>query len=154
MVNSQMIKEVVDAFKLDLNTEIIPTVIPVCEVNPKFTKMGISRSQSLTNATANTIYTTPATQDFYLTGGCLSFVRDATATSTLFNIQYYDEHGQTQNLLTFAGVTLTAGSGAAATPLFNPIKVQRGTIISINSSTNTGNFKVTAQVYGYIDEVR
>jgi hypothetical protein len=153
MVNSQVTREIVEALKLDINVQAIPSPIPVIEVGVKQVKRGMNRSQSLANATSGTIFTTPVDQDFYITGANLTFVRDATATSALFNISYTDEGGQSQNILTFAGVTLNLGYGATQTPPMHPIKVARGTNINLNSSTNVGNFKVTAQVYGFIDEV-
>lgn len=153
MVNSQVVAEIVNALKLDQQVDNIPNPIPVIEVGVQSIKKGISRSQSAANATQTLIYATPTNADFYLTGGNLTFQKDATATSTLFNIAYVDENNQAQNLLTFGLVTLNAGVGSTQTPPFHPIKCARGSNITINSSTNTGNFKTTGQIYGYIDEV-
>jgi hypothetical protein len=153
MVNSQVTKEIIDELKLDQNVDQIPTAIPVIEVGVQSVKRGLNKSQSISNATSATIYATPTDQDFYLTGANLTFVRDATATSTLFNITYYDENGVQTNLLTFAGVTLNLGYGATQTPPMHPIKVKRGTNINLVSSTNNANFKATGQIYGFLDEI-
>lgn len=153
MANWQVTQEIIQALKLDINVDKIPQPIPVVEVGVQSIKKGVSASQSCTNATTATVYTTPTDRDFYITGGNLTFVRDATATSALFGLGYTDENGGSQNLLTFAGVTLNACWGSTQTPQMHPIKVKRGTNIVITSSTNVGNFKATGQIYGFIDEM-
>lgn len=154
MTNSQVIKETVEAFKIDTNVSAIPNAIPVIEVGVKSVKNGLSFSSTLVNATSTTLFTFPSDRDTYLTGAMITFVRDALATSELFAITYVPaEDTANRTIVNYAGVTLTAGNGSATTPQFHPIKVKRGSVVTITSTTNTGNFKVTGLIYFFYDDV-
>jgi len=156
MVSSTIIGEIQQATKqptlAGLPDRLSSFIQSSCECNPKLTKNGFSDSTSCTNATAATVMTTSANVDTYLFGGSLFFIRDATATSTSFTLRYTNELGAVVNLLSLPGITLTAGSGGTQCSLSHPIKVKRSTNIEITSSSNTGNFKLTGQVYFFLDE--
>jgi len=156
MVNSQVISEIVNALKIDIRTTPIPNAIPVIEVGTKQTKNGFSGSNSLTNGTSATIYTADSTRDTYITGATLSTVRDATAVYGLVSVKYIPFEGSTTavNILSLGGITLTAHPlVTAVTPTMHPIKIARGSNVTLVSDSATGNFKATGQIYGFIDEV-
>jgi len=154
MVNSQLVQEVSDAFKIDERVEKIPNALPVVDVTPKFTLQGIVKSQSLLNGTSVTIYRTPVKGRFWITGANIAYQKDATATSTSFAIAFTPKKTNVaQNLISLPTLTLVAGSNSQNTPTFNPIEVKPDTDINITSATNVANFRVTAQIYGFLDEV-
>lgn len=153
MVNTQVIEEIEDALKIDRRVERAPSPLPVIEVGVKSIKNCITASQSNTSATSATLFTTSNDCDTYLTGASLTWIRDASATSTLFAIYYVDENGLNKILLSVGGITLTAGSGSTITPPMHPIKLKRGSNVTITSTTNVANFKLTGQIYYFIDEI-
>jgi len=68
--NSTTTKELIEAGKLQVVQGVPQTIAnyiqPVIEVNPKLLRtITIVRKINCSNSTQNTIYTTPATQDFY-----------------------------------------------------------------------------------------
>jgi len=157
MVSSSIIEEIQQATKqptlAGLPDRLSSFIQSSCECNPKLTKDGFVASNSLTNATSGALMTAPSS-DFgmYICSAQMSWVRDATATSLLFNLIYVNEYGATINFLSVPGVTLTAGSGSTSIVFPHPLKVLPGSALTINSSTNVGNFKVSAQINYYLDE--
>jgi hypothetical protein len=154
MVNSQIVKETTEAFKLDRNIDTFPVVVPVVEVGVKSVKEGLSRSTSLVNATSATLYTAPSDQDCYLTGATLSLIKDVTATTTTIAIQYVDINGANQNILSIGSITLTVHTSQVVTPNMHPIKLLRGSAVTITSATNVATFKANGQIYFFLDEVQ
>jgi len=152
MVNSQMIKEVSEAFKIDERVEKVPSAIPVCEVNPKVIK-NIRSIATSTSSTSQTIVTTPIDQDFYLVGCTLSVTKDATATSVGTSITYTDEYSLSSSLCRIAGLTLTPQSQTVSVQLTHPILVKRNTAINLTNSTNVANIFAQAIIFYFIDEV-
>ncbi len=152
MVNSQLQKEISDAFKIDERIEKIPSAIPVCEVNPKVVKNGFAYVGTATNATSSIIVTTPTTGVFYITGLALTIIKDATATSTVTNISGIID-GQTKILISLPSITLTAQSISISISLIHPIKIDSGTNISVLNGTNVANITAKACIYGFLDEI-
>jgi hypothetical protein len=155
--NSELIKELQGSTKIQtmsgLPTILSSNIVPTIEINPKIVKNGSNISQSLANATSSGFtFTAPTDRDMYITGANLTFVRDATATSTKFAVTYVNDLGATITLLSFGGVTLNAGSGSTQTPAMHPIKIQRGSTMTITSTSATGNFSINAQIYYFIDD--
>lgn len=154
MVNSQLIHEVTDAFKLDLRVDKIPSVIPVCEVNPKHNKSQICKFVTKTTTGTLSIMQTPTDQDFYLTGCTLSFSKDAAcdmATGHLF-IQCISD-GAIQVLCGLAILTTTAERDTISVQFRNPIKCDRNTAIQSVGTFAAGNCSRSATITGFIDEI-
>lgn len=152
MVNSQQVKELVDALKLDRNVEKIPAAIPVVETNPKLLKNLLINSNTASNATSATVFSTPATQDYYLCAFTLSWCKDATATATLCALNVTVD-GAVKITGRISGITLVATEQTLSVTLPHPIKVDRGTNINITNNNNVANVVASATIFGYIDEV-
>lgn len=154
MVNSQMVKEISEAFKIDERIEKIPNAIPVCEANPKIIKNGFTKYNVLNAATSAVIYTTPADQDFYLTSAAIAFIKDSSSTSTLFQINYTEANASTSiPLLYYPSITLTAQSGSNNIVLPHPVKIKRNTQITISTDQATAVVRAAGTISGFIDEV-
>jgi hypothetical protein len=150
MVNSYIIKRIIDLFKLDIRVDKIPNPIPVVEVNGRELKTSYALA---TNSGGATIFTAPTDRDLYICGFTFAYIRDASATSTYHELRYTDEDNQTRRLFGFPCLTLTAGKGEVTMVLDKPIHVARGSNITHNSSTSTGNFQLACNILYYIDDV-
>lgn len=122
------------------------------EVNPKLLRrINITKSADANNATSATIYTTPTDQDFYLVAAYLATIKDATATSTSERI-LATINGASTNILRFLSFTLTAETRDTQITLPIPVKIDRGTTITVNNGTGNANISTTGGIYGYVDE--
>lgn len=129
--------------------EVLPYITPTVEVQPR---INILRRVSLTNATAATIYTTPADKDFYLTHVTISMSKDATATVTDSNV-FCIVDGVNRQILEMTSTTLTATTQSMVVSLEHPIKVDRNTAITLTANTAVANHKHAACISGYTVEV-
>lgn len=155
--NSNLTKELIDVAKLqqskgEIPSELAEKVIPVIDINPKHARVAnVVKRTIATNATAQTIYTTPTDKDFYLTSASLAMIKDATATSLFSTIQLIpDGSTSTIPILLIPGFTLTAQTGQISLSFPAPIKVAKGTNITINNSTNVGNVSADGCITGYL----
>lgn len=152
MVNSQVVAETAQAFKLDLNVDKIPAPIPVIEVGVKSVKNAIAANAGLSNATSATVYTCPSNQDFYLTSCILNMIKDATSTSLYVTLRVYI-NGQSTTLIYIPCFTLTAQTMSCNLIFPHPLKLDRGSQINVLSDTNVANIKAYGSISGFIDEV-
>lgn len=128
-----------------VGAEVNPTIQPNVEIK-RVSDFFIEGS--ITNSTSGTIGSIPADKDVYIVAMTFSMIKDATATATLFNLKA-TINGVSKTILTFAGLTLTADSKDIAIAFVNPIKVDRGSDVTINADTNVANFRCRATVIGY-----
>jgi len=152
--NSALTKELIEGGRLQTIQGVPQTISnyiqPVMEVNPKLLRIcNLCKSASASNATGVTIYTTPTGQDFYLVSCQLGVIKDVTSTSTNTNIQVFID-GVSISLLRIPGITLTPQSEVISLAFPYPIKIDRGTAISTNSSSNVANITYVATIQGYI----
>lgn len=153
--NSELKKELQEGAKTQSFKEIVPSqladkVVPVMEVNPKLLRrINLVKTAECNNATTATVYTTPSDKDFYLCGGNLSLIKDVTATSVRSGINFTSE-GVGCVLLRIVGITLTVEQDTVSISLPYPVKVDRGTNITVTNSTNVGNVFSQGTIYGYI----
>ena len=153
--NSSISRIMIDGLNLkgeNSTNEINDIIIPTFETNPRLVKDGTCYVGANTNSTATTMVTLPADKQFYITGACITTQKDATATSTSFNISITKDAEVGKQIIVTPGVTLTAGIIGNSIMFSNPIKVDKGTAIIINSATNVGNFRTSAVISGYFDE--
>lgn len=153
MVNSQQISEVIDAFKVDLRVEKIPSSIPVVETNPKIVRnIEITYGATATDATSATILTTPTDKDFFILGSILSTSKSSAATA-LFSTITCTING----LACVINKNIHNASAAAnvQSPIWygnHPIKVDRGTNITVTNSTNNTFIQSSGLIFGYYDQ--
>lgn len=128
------------------NSKVTP-VIDVTPLNHKTLDFGIAVSAD--NAVAATLFTSSANADTYLTSGTLGWIKDATSTSTLATIRAV-VNGGTFILAAIPGITLTANAQTISFVLPYPVKIDRNTAVTLTSSTNVANIKITGVIHGYI----
>lgn len=135
----------IDQFSDDVSSNLV-AVVPVLPVTR------IVRSNSRPTTGASTIFTTPTSKDFYLTGAMLTVAADAACDTTEQWLSVVIE-GVTYRLLSVQKLTLTAVQEVVPMTFNPPIKVDRGVAISINQSFTVGAAQIGATIYGYTEEV-
>jgi len=150
--STELLKGMRDNAKVQ-NLESVPSqladkVVPVMETNPILLRK-CNISKGLVSSASGTIYTTPTDRDFYIVASCLSVVRDASATSVSTRILATID-GLASPILGICGVTLTAGSSEQSISFPTPIKVDRGTNITVSFNTATAVITAYSQITGYL----
>jgi hypothetical protein len=152
--NSSLTKELTDVAKIQVSRDSVPNqlaekVVPVIDVNPKHARiLNIVRATTMTNGTTTTMFTTDASRETYISSCSLAFIKDATSTATNIALTCIID-GVTQTLIRLPGITLTASSDSLAMSFPFPIKVDKGSAITITSDTNVANIIVKATLQGF-----
>jgi len=148
--NTGILKNLSDFWRLkgdELPDQLDEVVVPVFDVMPP---ANLIRTVSANNTgAAQTIYTVPADQDFYLTSATLSLIKDATSTSTGTQIKVTID-GTARNILYIASITLTAQQAQMTQAYRFPIKVDRGTNITLEHSAGVANILGIATIQGFL----
>ncbi len=153
--NSDLIKGMANDAQIQLNRDYPPQqladkVVPVMETNPRILqKLNYTHSNTATNATSATIYTTPTDQDFYLSAVALAIIKDATSTSVKSAITA-TINGVAQDLLSIPEITLTAQTAQMSLAFPKDILIDKGTNIVVTNSTNVANILATGVIFGYL----
>lgn len=150
-----------DTIKQLLNLEMYQDKVPaeiedrvqlVIDVNPfRNESCDIVASNSAINSTSQTIYTTPTDKDFYICGAVISVIKDVTSTSIYSRIAGTIA-GATVLLLSIPGLTLTIQQDSVSINFSFPIKIDAGTNILIENSTNVGNVSSRGIIYGFTSD--
>jgi hypothetical protein len=133
-----------DTIPADVGNMLVPTI-------PIERYCNIVKSGTNSNATSTTIYTTPSDKDFYLTAFSMSLIKDVNAAGVAFSLKIYVDAVQIA-VLTISSLTLTVHSSQLNMALKYPIKVDKGTIISLTSNSAVGNFIQACNIIGYTVE--
>lgn len=153
--NKQIVNTAIDEFKLNPLTDaiprqVVPTIQPVFELKRKICNVG---EQAIAdNALTENIYTTPVDKDFFLCGGFLSVIKDATATSIVSTISLTKSDGTAFYPAMIETMTLTAQNANQNFYISPPVLVKRGTVITVTNSTDVGNVKARGCIWGYTEE--
>jgi hypothetical protein len=136
----------------EIPKNVVPTIQPIFDVNRNITKIMRSATSPTTGST--TIYSTPTDKDFYLTGIHLGYTADASADNTSVNMTAFIEDGTSAyTILRLPKTTLTATTeNITFTPLY-PLKINRGTVIQIQSTFTVGSCTRTGSICGFVDGI-
>jgi hypothetical protein len=160
--NSDLTKELIKGAKIQTGRDNVPSqiaekVVPVMEVNPKLLKETDAggAGYSLGSSTYVILYTTPSTgKDFYLTDYTFSFVKDVACDTASGPITLQvSKNGANFVVSRSMVLTLTAERETISGTLKQPIKVDRGTNISLIFGTHTaGTYIKSGVVTGFFEE--
>ena len=150
--------EIREAIKRLLNLEMYTDKVPaeiedrlqlVLDVSPFKNKISnINVSGAATNSTSTTLLTTATDKDTYVTAVSLSIIKDVTATSVFSGINVVI-NGAVIYLTRIPGITLTVQQDSMSVSFPYPIKLDRGTGITLANSTNVANVSSYATVSGF-----
>jgi hypothetical protein len=132
--------------------KIADAIIPVIDVNPKLKYSNKIHTSFLTGGggTSAGIYTTPMDKDFYLTGACLSIVKNATSNSTVTSIRVGTADGPTSNIISIIGLTLTEQDQTVWCPFPIPLRLARGSAITLITDSTGAGYEVRGSIIGYL----
>ncbi len=136
-----------DQFSDEVSPNLVAVVpiTPVCRI--------IKAAGSSATGTMN-VWTTPTDKDFYLTGANLSMVKDAAndmATGNVSLAVFVD--GVAVNPIGIALLTLTAQNQTVQANFSIPIKLDRGSVISVGATYAAGAMRRFVTINGYTEEV-
>ncbi len=160
ITNSDTVKELQEAaglqFAMDMEEkDIQKLIVPTIEINPKLLRFcNIVKNATASNATAATIFTTPANQDFYLLAAQMSMIKDASATSLASSIDLTPEGAQLASIMVIRGISLTAQNDSLTISFPVPLKLERNTTITINNTTATATVVSSGMIVGFIDYIK
>jgi hypothetical protein len=136
--------------KGEQTAEVADFIQPVKEINPSmdWIKSGVSAA----TGTA-TLATTPSSKDTYITGVFLGVNKNAacdTATGAIAIAATIN--GVSTNLLRIPVITLNAENSNISQAIYPPIKIDRGTSITIGGTFAAGAMVRTYGVMGFTQE--
>jgi hypothetical protein len=154
--NPQVTKQVADLLDNQFPDKVpeidLSKIVLVANVNPKnYRRCDVVAEGTISNGTNNIIYTTPTDKDFFLTSAMLHSLKDvtSTSTSTLLGVVIA---GASVNVLSIYGITLTVQDQIISNTFFDPIKIDRGSQITVKTSTAVANVRARAVITGYTVE--
>lgn len=154
MVDMQS-KEVIDKVSDELKVQpamAIPKALAekiqlVYGVNPTRIINVMERAEvSATGTTA--IFTTPTDRDFFLTAYYFNCSATAAADNTVYTLAFSPE-GKASESVRFPKLTLTAGNERIVMNYNPPIKLERGTTITMGTTFTVGAVVRQATIFGY-----
>ncbi len=150
--NNTINKSMADTFNLkgESTDEIMNEIVPVIVVEPK---VDIFINSAKTTTGANTIYTTPTTKDFFLTGILISYVKDAVcdvADGVITLNTTID--GLTRFIISLPVLTLTAQQDEKVIIFNKPIKIDRGVTFNYSGTFGAGKMIRECSIIGYTVE--
>jgi len=148
-------KEVIDKISEDLKIqpamtiprEIAKQIQLVYGVNPD--RLIRRASAGASDATTATILTTSAVKDTFLIAMQLTVSKDVVATSILSSIVGTPFGGITDLLLRIRYEPVTVGQFSQGLSLPIPMKLDRGSLVTVVNSTAVGSIDATAIIYFY-----
>ena len=165
--NQAVMQKLIDELKLYPGKDIIPTelaekILPVFQINEQDVTVSTEKANVVKTAevgfdggVSNTIYTSPATGKFYLTGFIISGVNGASAAYNSAKINI-DIDGATVPVgkihlaprITVAGDAVIPYQVVSMT-LNNPILIDQATTLDLVTENDDGHFSGT--IYGYTE---
>lgn len=152
ITNKDAIKALIDGAQLpiqDFPNRLASSVVPVLDITPDFhRKINIVRTGGSATTGDTTIYTTPATRDFYL---CSCFITSSdTATSDNTSILIFATiDGVERAILRHIKLTLVADNNTSTISFPNPIKIDRGTVMGVRNSFSVGTSEKVGGIHGF-----
>lgn len=149
-------KEVIDKMSEDLKIQpalALPrmlgnAIIPVFDAGPR-KACNIIKNSTVSDAVLGTLYTTPSDKDFYLNSVSLSVTKDAGNTSIASYIELTDVFGNVTKCIVLRYEPSTAGSHHDSICFPMPIKLKKGTTISIKNTASTASIDTNATITGF-----
>ncbi len=153
--NSELIKEIQNATKIPtlqgVSRTISNQIVPVIEVNPKVTKNPFIVSGTGADSSNVTLYTTPTNQDVYVIGLCFTITKDGANTSDIARVQAF-VNGQAINLAYLSLVPSVASGNSIFVSFSHPLKLDRGTIVSMRPSNATASIDSYCSLQLFVDD--
>ena len=151
--NIDLIKSIIDKAKLQTAVDKVPTelaekIIPVLVADTTEKLIQVARAAA-TDATGVTIHTTSETKDTYLTGLHLTISKNNVNDSIISAINATTFGEAAGSVLVLRYEPLTAGQLHASITFSHPIKLEKGTPITISNSGILASIDTTGMIFFY-----
>jgi len=132
----------------NISDQVNPVIQPTMEIKPF---ANIVRGVANANTGGTTIFSTPTDKDFFLTYVQISGSSLADADNTSFNA-FANIDGVNEELVQVQKQTLTAHTFTQAVHFDPPIRIDRGTGITVNTAFTVGAARKSGCLNGYTVE--
>jgi len=155
--NKNLIKGIIDGLNIQLNQSAVPVeyaekVVPTFETNTKLLRRcNIVKQGARTTNGSSTLYATPTDKDFYLCSFWLQNISSATADNVSISLLATIE-GISTAIIYFNKPTLTLFQETLQVSVPFPIRLDRGTNVTISSTFTLGTSNTSAVIIGYTDD--
>jgi hypothetical protein len=149
-------KEVIDKLSRDLKIQpalslpknVVNSVQPIFNVNPDRELKAVLGSAI--DAASNTIFTTDSKKETYIAGVGVTVSKDASATSNLTTVRAIP-YGASSTSYIFAMryEPLTAGQFTSYFTFPHPMRIKKGSTVTITNSTAIASIDASAVIYYY-----
>lgn len=119
---------------------LLPNVQAVMDMTPRFHRntQDTKVSEPTTSATSNSVFTSSADKDTFITGARLSYAKDATCDVSDGQVRLRCIiNGVIKTLISLPVITLTAQQDSMNVSFDRPVKIDRNTSVSIFQGTFT-----------------
>lgn len=148
-------KEVIDKISDNLKVQpsmMIPRALAkdiqlTYDVNPTRV-IDLVRIGSAVDSASATVHTASTEKDTFITGFCLTMIKDVSAVSAATDLRVIIG-GATRQIAIITGLTLTVQNETITGNFAMPIKIDRGSAITLTHSNATASVKGSAIIYGY-----
>lgn len=133
-----------------ISDQVNPVIQPTIEIKPR---LDVVRSLNSQTSGTMTIFTTPTNKDFYLVTANLSIIKDVVADlASGALIVRCRINNRNADILLISLLTLTAQDISTANSYDPPIKLDRGTTITVPGTFTVGAVSRSAAIAGYTVE--
>lgn len=133
----------------DFLSEEVAGPVATIAIEPVARQLG-SNNRATTGT--STVITAASDKDTYITGVQVSITADASSDSTTFLVQIV-QNGATVRLAQYFKTTLTAYTCVDYINFSKPIKLDRGSIVTIQNTFTVGTSNIGCVLHGYTEEV-
>jgi len=153
--SKEVIDKISDELKvqpsLQIPRELMKQIQLVYNVNP--TRIVNVLESASGSVSGNTVaFTTPATQDFFLTGVTISTISDATADNTSILGFCTLEGKASANFITIVKLTTTAHEQTSVIEFNPPLKLERNTTVGVFTSFTVGANTKAINIIGFVTD--
>lgn len=152
-MNTEIINQTRDVFKINLSNEKIPNIVPTAEVNPRLVKVSKVYTSIKTTTGSGTSFTPNANQDCYIRSVTLSIIKDATCDTADGSNNWNCYVDGLQQYFYIPLLTLTAQNNSKTWTFTPALKIDRGTAIGWGNNTFAAGKNIRSiEIEYYIDE--
>lgn len=143
------LKELIKDTGIDITPKkISETIMPVIDVSPKPKKYFLQQAYRASSG-SGILHTCSSVKDTYLVYAELAGTADATADNTEYELKAQPHHEATDNLITFVKTTTTAFNQSGRVSFPEPILLERGSTITMNTTFSAGTSNMSGTVLLY-----
>lgn len=148
-------KEVIDKLSRDLKVqpamqlprELGKQIVPVFNVNPeRLIKMA---GATASDATSATVMTTSLVKDTFVVGAQLTVAKDVVSPATFSSLKFLPFGDSVKSVMFIRYEPLTAGQFLDSIEFTRPLKLERGTVVTVENNSGTASIDASGLIYFY-----